>query len=214
MLSTAAGWSPTLNSRWEPPCSTSVTRAMSWRALGPSPATTAPRGDPSGVTASPSASVSWAPPPRAYPPSRYRALTAPCHCPAAEAYEPCHNPGAPEGGRQSPERRLYPAGSTLRFSCAAGRALLGEGSLRCLPGHPSRWSGSPPICKAGERSTPRPGSPPAALSTPLLTPGVGFFLPPPPASYDEFYSNRNLDGKGGAVVGCPQGAADVGLSPR
>uniref|UniRef100_A0A8V1ANB9 Seizure related 6 homolog n=1 Tax=Gallus gallus TaxID=9031 RepID=A0A8V1ANB9_CHICK len=77
------------------------------------------------------------------------------------AYEPCHNPGVPAGGRQSPERRLYPAGSTLRFSCTAGRALLGEGNLRCLPGHPSRWSGSPPICKA--------------------------------ASYDEFYSNRNLD---------------------
>uniref|UniRef100_A0A493TMR8 Seizure related 6 homolog n=1 Tax=Anas platyrhynchos platyrhynchos TaxID=8840 RepID=A0A493TMR8_ANAPP len=65
-----------------------------------------------------------------------------------EAYEPCHNPGVPAGGRQSPERRLYPAGATLRFSCASGRALLGEGSLRCLPGHPSRWSGSPPICKA------------------------------------------------------------------
>ncbi|XP_068765640.1 seizure protein 6 homolog isoform X2 [Struthio camelus] len=78
-----------------------------------------------------------------------------------EAYEPCHNPGAPAHGRQSPERRLYPAGAALRFSCAAGHVLLGEGSLRCLPGHPSRWSGSPPICKA--------------------------------ASYDEFYSNRNLD---------------------
>lgn len=72
--------------------------------------------------------------------------------PTAEAYEPCHNPGVPAGGRQSPERRLYPAGSTLRFSCTAGRALLGEGNLRCLPGHPSRWSGSPPICKAGEQN--------------------------------------------------------------
>uniref|UniRef100_A0A8B9PKQ6 Seizure related 6 homolog n=1 Tax=Apteryx owenii TaxID=8824 RepID=A0A8B9PKQ6_APTOW len=68
-----------------------------------------------------------------------------------EAYEPCHNPGAPANGLQSPERRLYPAGTALRFSCAAGHVLLGEGSLRCLPGHPSRWSGSPPICKAGER---------------------------------------------------------------
>ncbi|XP_040472379.1 seizure protein 6 homolog isoform X2 [Falco naumanni] len=84
-----------------------------------------------------------------------------------ETYEPCHNPGVPAGGRQSPEWRLYPAGATLRFSCTAGRALLGEGSLRCLPGHPSRWSGSPPICKA--------------------------------ASYDEFYSNRNLDAVAKAV---------------
>ncbi|KAM9370635.1 seizure protein 6 homolog [Phaethornis superciliosus] len=88
-----------------------------------------------------------------------------------ETYEPCHNPGAPAGGRQSPERRLYPAGAILRFSCAEGQALLGEGSLRCLPGHPSRWSGSPPICKA--------------------------------ASYDEFYSNRNLDAVAKAVPSGP-----------
>ncbi|NXJ90038.1 SEZ6 protein, partial [Corythaixoides concolor] len=94
-----------------------------------------------------------------------------------ETYEPCHNPGVPAGGRQSPERRLYPAGATLRFSCAAGRALLGEGSLRCLPGHPSRWSGSPPICKA--------------------------------ASYDEFYSNRNLDAVAKAV---PSGTALEGTN--
>ncbi|KAM6242121.1 seizure protein 6 homolog [Porphyrio hochstetteri] len=94
-----------------------------------------------------------------------------------ETYEPCHNPGVPAGGRQSPERRLYPAGATLRFSCAAGRALLGEGSLHCLPGHPSRWSGSPPICKA--------------------------------ASYDEFYSNRNLDAVAKAV---PSGTALEGTN--
>ncbi|XP_059685244.1 seizure protein 6 homolog [Gavia stellata] len=94
-----------------------------------------------------------------------------------ETYEPCHNPGVPAGGRQSPERRLYPAGATLHFSCAAGQALLGEGSLRCLPGHPSRWSGSPPICKA--------------------------------ASYDEFYSNRNLDAVAKAV---PSGAALEGTN--
>ncbi|XP_064379330.1 seizure protein 6 homolog isoform X2 [Dromaius novaehollandiae] len=84
-----------------------------------------------------------------------------------EAYEPCRNPGAPAHGLQSPERRLYPAGAALRFSCAAGHVLLGEGSLRCLPGHPSRWSASPPVCKA--------------------------------ASYDEFYSNRNLDAAAKAV---------------
>lgn len=219
MLSTAAGWSPILNSRWEPPCSTSATRAMSWRAPGPSPAMTVLQGDPSGVTVSPSASVSWAPPPRAHPPSRWRAVIPTYPCPAAETYEPCHNPGVPAGGRQNPERRLYPAGATLHFSCTAGRALLGEGSLRCLPGHPSRWSGSPPICKAGERTTPHPCTPPAPLGTPLLTPGVGFFPPPPPASYDEFYSNRNLDGKGKGVSGGRgtdghPGCGQCGVSPR
>lgn len=218
MLSTAAGWSPTLNSRWEPPCSTSVTRAMSWRVLGLSPAMTALRGDPNGVTASPSASVSWASPPWPYPPSQWWALTPLNHCLAAETYEPCHNPGVPAGGRQNPERRLYPAGATLHFSCTAGRALLGESSLRCLPGHPSRWSGSPPICKAGEMTIPHLSTLPALLSTPLLTPGVGFFLPPPPASYDEFYSNRNLDGKGKGVLGCQSvqghpGCSWCGVSP-
>lgn len=95
--------------------------------------------------------------------------------PTAEAYEPCHNPGVPAGGRQSPERRLYPAGSTLRFSCTAGRALLGEGNLRCLPGHPSRWSGSPPICKAGEQN-------PLALCDSVFPPRLpltlGCFSPP------------------------------------
>lgn len=218
MPSTAAGWSPILNSRWEPLCSTSVTRAMCWRVPGPSPAMTALRGDPSGVTASPSASVSEASPPWAYPQSQWRALTPLYHCLTAETYEPCHNPGVPAGGRQNPERRLYPAGATLHFSCTAGRALLGESSLRCLPGHPSRWSGSPPICKAGETTTPDPSTPPALLSTLLLTPGVGFFLPPHPASYDEFYSNRNLDGKGRGVLGCRgmeghPGRGQCGVSP-
>lgn len=139
-----------------------------------------------------------------------------CPCTTAETYEPCHNPGVPAGGRQSPERRLYPAGATLRFSCTAGRALLGEGSLHCLPGHPSRWSGSPPICKASEWTPHHPSIPLAPHFLPLMP---ASFFPPPPASYDEFYSNRNLDGKGDAlpglprVSGCgwaPQGAADVG----
>uniref|UniRef100_A0A8C8VKP1 Seizure related 6 homolog n=1 Tax=Pelusios castaneus TaxID=367368 RepID=A0A8C8VKP1_9SAUR len=70
--------------------------------------------------------------------------------PKCTLYEPCHNPGAPENGVQRPERRLYPAGTTLRFSCAAGYLLLGEVSLRCVPGHPSQWNSAPPSCKAGE----------------------------------------------------------------
>lgn len=211
MPSTAAGWSPALNSQWELPCSTSATRATSWRAPGPSPATTVPRGDPSGATVSPSVSVSRVPPPWARSPNRRQALMPPCPCPAAETYEPCHNPGVPAGGRQSPERRLYPAGATLRFSCAAGRVLLGEGTLRCLPGHPSRWSGSPPICKAGEMIPPHLSTPPPRLGTPLLAADAGFFLPPLSASYDEFYSNRNLDGKG---KGLPGESGDAAWHPR
>ncbi|XP_061461502.1 seizure protein 6 homolog [Rhineura floridana] len=78
-----------------------------------------------------------------------------------EVYEPCHNPGSPDHGVQSPEKKLYQAGATLRFSCAKGHVLLGDATLRCVPGHPSQWSGSPPLCKA--------------------------------VSYDEFYTNRNLD---------------------
>uniref|UniRef100_A0A8C0GMU9 Seizure related 6 homolog n=1 Tax=Chelonoidis abingdonii TaxID=106734 RepID=A0A8C0GMU9_CHEAB len=72
------------------------------------------------------------------------------HLPKCTLYEPCHNPGAPEHGVQTPEKRFYQAGATLRFSCATGYVLLGEGSLRCMPGHPSQWNSSPPICKAGE----------------------------------------------------------------
>ncbi|XP_028564502.2 seizure protein 6 homolog isoform X1 [Podarcis muralis] len=78
-----------------------------------------------------------------------------------EVYEPCHNPGSPDHGAQNPEKRFYQAGASLRFSCAKGYVLLGDATLRCVPGHPSQWSGSPPLCKA--------------------------------ASYDEFYTNRNLD---------------------
>ncbi|KAJ6657295.1 hypothetical protein lerEdw1_002662 [Lerista edwardsae] len=78
-----------------------------------------------------------------------------------EVYEPCHNPGILDHGTQSPEKRMYQPGATVRFSCVSGYVLLGDTTLRCVPGHPSQWNGSPPLCKA--------------------------------ASYDEFYTNRNLD---------------------
>uniref|UniRef100_A0ABM5ENQ4 Seizure protein 6 homolog isoform X4 n=1 Tax=Pogona vitticeps TaxID=103695 RepID=A0ABM5ENQ4_9SAUR len=68
-----------------------------------------------------------------------------------EVYEPCRNPGVPDHGAQNPERRVYQAGATLRFSCLAGYVLLGDAVLRCVPGHPSQWSGPPPICKAASR---------------------------------------------------------------
>ncbi|XP_063811977.1 seizure protein 6 homolog [Pseudophryne corroboree] len=65
-----------------------------------------------------------------------------------EKYEPCVNPGAPENGHQEPEKRVYQPGEALRFSCSTGYMLMGEHSLKCVPGHPSQWSSAPPICKA------------------------------------------------------------------
>ncbi|XP_077167883.1 seizure protein 6 homolog isoform X3 [Paroedura picta] len=64
-----------------------------------------------------------------------------------EVYEPCHNPGIPDHSAQNPEKRVYQAGALLRFSCATGYTLLGDASLRCVPGHPSQWNGTPPFCK-------------------------------------------------------------------
>ncbi|XP_039211119.1 seizure protein 6 homolog isoform X2 [Crotalus tigris] len=64
-----------------------------------------------------------------------------------EVYEPCRNPGGPEHSTQHPEKRLYQTGASLRFTCAAGYLLLGNAVVRCLPGHPSHWSGPPPLCK-------------------------------------------------------------------
>ncbi|XP_035239742.1 seizure protein 6-like [Anguilla anguilla] len=65
-----------------------------------------------------------------------------------EAFEPCRNPGASPFSLQSVEKRFYQAGETLRFSCLSGYRLQGEHSIRCLPGHPSHWSSSPPTCRA------------------------------------------------------------------
>ncbi|KAM9320616.1 seizure protein 6 homolog [Gastrophryne carolinensis] len=65
-----------------------------------------------------------------------------------EKYEPCTNPGVPENGIQEPEKRLYQPGDAVRFSCSTGYMLMGEHSVKCIPGHPSQWSSSPPICKA------------------------------------------------------------------
>ncbi|XP_074870213.1 seizure protein 6 homolog [Carettochelys insculpta] len=97
-----------------------------------------------------------------------------------EVYEPCHNPGAPENSVQTPQKKLYQAGATLHFSCAAGYVLLGEASLRCVPGHPSQWHSAPPICKA--------------------------------ATYDGFYSNRNLDVAKVSPAGNPQPGPNVAIA--
>ncbi|XP_030648155.1 seizure protein 6 [Chanos chanos] len=65
-----------------------------------------------------------------------------------ERYEPCSNPGAPSTAVQSSEKAFYQAGETLSFSCRTGYELQGESTIRCLPGHPSQWSNSPPACRA------------------------------------------------------------------
>ncbi|XP_037403287.1 seizure protein 6 isoform X2 [Pygocentrus nattereri] len=65
-----------------------------------------------------------------------------------ERYEPCSNPGAPSTAIQSSEKAFFQAGETLTFTCRPGYQLQGEATIRCLPGHPSQWSGMPPACRA------------------------------------------------------------------
>ncbi|XP_076024007.1 seizure protein 6 homolog [Genypterus blacodes] len=64
-----------------------------------------------------------------------------------EALEPCSHPGTPNYGIPSSDQLLFQPGETLRFSCQPGHQLLGEPVLHCVPGHPSQWSGLPPVCK-------------------------------------------------------------------
>lgn len=65
-----------------------------------------------------------------------------------EMYEPCHHPSLPQNAILTPEKRLYQPGESVQFSCLAGFALSGQGGIKCVPGHPSVWSSSPPGCKA------------------------------------------------------------------
>lgn len=65
-----------------------------------------------------------------------------------DSFEPCRNPGTPAYTIQSSEKHVYQAGETVRFSCMNGYELQGEPVLRCVPGHPSKWSHPPPLCKA------------------------------------------------------------------
>ncbi|XP_036451612.1 LOW QUALITY PROTEIN: seizure protein 6 homolog [Colossoma macropomum] len=65
-----------------------------------------------------------------------------------ERYEPCSNPGAPSTAIQSSEKAFFQAGDTLTFTCRPGYQLQGETTIRCIPGHPSQWSGMPPACRA------------------------------------------------------------------
>uniref|UniRef100_UPI003AAC8A51 seizure protein 6-like n=1 Tax=Centroberyx gerrardi TaxID=166262 RepID=UPI003AAC8A51 len=66
----------------------------------------------------------------------------------SEAFAPCSHPGTPTYGIPSSDKLLFQAGETLRYSCLAGHKLLGEPVLHCVPGHPSQWSGLPPVCRA------------------------------------------------------------------
>ncbi|KAK5623857.1 hypothetical protein CRENBAI_002744 [Crenichthys baileyi] len=66
----------------------------------------------------------------------------------SEKYEPCRNPGAPSTSIQSSEKAFYQAGETLTFSCHAGYELRGGATMYCVPGHPSQWNSTPPVCRA------------------------------------------------------------------
>ncbi|XP_077954994.1 seizure protein 6 homolog isoform X10 [Gasterosteus aculeatus] len=65
-----------------------------------------------------------------------------------EMYKPCGHPGTPTYGIPSSNKLHFQAGETLHYTCLTGHQLLGESILNCVPGHPSQWSGLPPVCKA------------------------------------------------------------------
>lgn len=65
-----------------------------------------------------------------------------------EIFEPCVHPGTPTYGIPSSNKLHFQAGETLHYSCLTGHQLLGEPVLHCVHGHPSQWSGLPPVCKA------------------------------------------------------------------
>ncbi|XP_072839239.2 seizure 6-like protein isoform X2 [Pogona vitticeps] len=64
----------------------------------------------------------------------------------------CDNPGLPENGYQILYKRLYLPGESLTFMCYEGFELLGEVTIKCILGQPSRWSGPLPTCKVNQDS--------------------------------------------------------------
>ncbi|KAM6423072.1 seizure 6-like protein [Liasis olivaceus] len=64
----------------------------------------------------------------------------------------CDNPGLPENGYQILYKRLYLPGESLTFMCYEGFELLGELTIKCILGQPSRWSGPLPTCKVNQDS--------------------------------------------------------------
>ncbi|XP_063171539.1 seizure 6-like protein [Candoia aspera] len=73
------------------------------------------------------------------------------HCVPEESLA-CDNPGLPENGYQILYKRLYLPGESLTFMCYEGFELLGELTLKCILGQPSRWSGPLPTCKVNQDS--------------------------------------------------------------
>ncbi|XP_077597103.1 seizure protein 6 homolog isoform X2 [Stigmatopora nigra] len=68
-----------------------------------------------------------------------------------EKYEPCRNPGVAPTSAQSSEKAFYQAGEMLSFSCQSGYELQGQAAIYCIPGHPSQWNSTPPVCRASSR---------------------------------------------------------------
>uniref|UniRef100_A0A672FI37 Seizure related 6 homolog b n=1 Tax=Salarias fasciatus TaxID=181472 RepID=A0A672FI37_SALFA len=66
----------------------------------------------------------------------------------SESFEACRHPGAPPYGTPSSHKQHFQAGESLRYSCSPGHRLLGDPKLYCIPGHPSQWSGLPPVCSS------------------------------------------------------------------
>nr|XP_020496633.1 seizure protein 6 homolog isoform X1 [Labrus bergylta] len=64
-----------------------------------------------------------------------------------ETFEPCSHPGTPTYGIPDSTKLHFQPGEMLHYSCLSGHQLLGEPVLHCVPGHPSQWSGLPPVCK-------------------------------------------------------------------
>ncbi|XP_028321319.1 seizure protein 6 homolog isoform X2 [Gouania willdenowi] len=65
----------------------------------------------------------------------------------SETFGVCNHPGTPTYGKPSSHKLHFQAGESLFYSCLDGHQLLGKPVLRCIPGHPSQWSGLPPVCK-------------------------------------------------------------------
>ncbi|XP_053224438.1 seizure 6-like protein isoform X3 [Podarcis raffonei] len=73
------------------------------------------------------------------------------HCVSEESLA-CENPGLPENGYQILYKRLYLPGESLTFMCYEGFELIGEVTIKCILGQPSRWSGPLPVCKVNQDS--------------------------------------------------------------
>lgn len=113
--------------------------------------------------------------------------------PAAERYEPCRNPGAASTSMQSTEKAFYQAGETLSFSCQPGYELQGQGTIYCIPGHPSQWNSTPPACR-GRVARLETHPLPFAAAAPTLIAAPSVFA----ATTAQFKNEHKLDGESAA----------------